>query len=74
MHGIDMCGGTSEENKGDDTSHQGVIIRSKLPHVDGQGGDQINAEQCLANMEELWRIMANPGKNGVAEESSEVNL
>lgn len=74
VHDLNMSGGTSEEKKGDSVSHQGVTIRSRLPYADGQGGDQINVEKCLVDMEELRWLVANLGKDGVAEESSEANL
>jgi hypothetical protein len=54
MHGIDMCGGMSEEKKGDGAGHHGMTFRSRLPRVDGQGGSQFNDELCLADMEELF--------------------
>ena len=60
MHAFDMCGGMSEEKKGDGAVHH--------------GGDQIIDELCLADLEELWQRVANLGKDGVVEESSEANL
>lgn len=74
MHGLEMNGGMSEEKKGDGMGHHGVTTRSKFTCVDNQGGDQINHELYLADMEDVWRLLANHGKDGVAEDSSEANL
>lgn len=74
MHGLEINGGTSEEKKGEGMGHHGVTTWSRFTHVDSQGGDQINNDLYLADMKDLWRLVANRGKNGVAKESSEVNL
>lgn len=73
VHAYDMCGDMSEDEKADSTSHHGMTTWCRLTRVEGQGGDRLNDELCLADSEELWQHVVNLGKDGVAEEYSEAN-
>ena len=74
VHVYDMCGGMNDHVKVDGAEHHGMTTRRRLTRVEGQGGDRLNDELCLADSEELWQHMVNLGKDGMAEEYSKANL
>ena len=74
VHAYDMCGDMSEDEKGDGVDHLGMTTWRRVTRVEGQGGDRLNDELCLADSEELWQHMVNLGKDGMAEEYSKANL